>query len=172
MDPAAPWSSAHLRPTIGSAKSAPRAHHQRHAHELPHGIPHDRLLVADAGIWPATLRGAILPHGTARPPLSAAGTSLTHVLAVSRRRLGVSERLHPSDPERPEELPDVVHQQLRLLERREMATSRHFGPVPEVVARLGPPPGRSDDLGGERGHPDRHLDPARRRRSAPVCSAS
>ena len=63
-----------------------------------------------------------------------------------------------------EELPDVGDQQLRLLQRGEVAAAVELGPAHDGVVQLGAAP--DADVVGERRHPGR--DPERRRRAAGV----
>ena len=57
-----------------------------------------------------------------------------------------------------EERTDVVHQQLWLLQRREMPASRHAGPMNDVVTRLGPRARCEADLLRENSDTRRYVD--------------
>src|SRR6185503_4807677 len=76
-------------------------------------------------------------------------------------------------PQRPEELPYLLDEQVRLLERSEMAALRHFAPVPDIrVARFHPFSHRRNDFLGEDSDSGRHRDlvggPALRSKTLPV----
>src|SRR5262245_36625166 len=80
-------------------------------------------------------------------------------LPVSRRPAAAASRAS-STPERPEECADVVGQEVRRLQRREVAAAWHPCPPPEIEGALGPNPRRAQDLAGKLRVPRRHLDAA------------
>src|SRR5712671_597031 len=96
------------------------------------------------------------------------------LFGASRPRIvGIPPTLCGGRPKRPEEVPHFPDEQLRLLEGREVATFRHFAPMPNIgVARFHPPPHRRDDLLGKHGNAARYRDlegrPALRPKALPI----
>src|SRR5215470_9619851 len=72
-------------------------------------------------------------------------------------------------PEGAEERDDVLGEQVRYLERGEVAAARHLRPAPDVEERLGEPARRMARLTRERRIRHRHLDPRVRQRPGPVA---
>ncbi len=52
-------------------------------------------------------------------------------------------------PQGAEEVADILHQQVRLLQGGEVAAAGHHRPLLDVVGAIGPLTGRAADLGGE-----------------------